>query len=197
MVPAILVLFGSHHGPIEPHAKINRHKLTQLIWRKHGVQVQPNQFIKNSQAAQVSFQQFVHQNPATEKHVYYVGHGRNQGQLVFEGGEVFLQNCLSVEGAPVAQHRQNLHLHLFMCYQHIAWDNMNRYLQLGNRDIYQHLNLVEVPHLTQNWRDQMNQMIQAHQLDIKRRGIRTETTMGDPEFGHFNLHNELQRILNA
>ena len=94
-------------APIEPHAEANRKNLMELIRLKHREQVQPHQFIKTSKQAQVSFQQFVHQNPATEKHVYYVGHGDDQGQLEFEDGKVFLQNCLCVEGAPQpARHPQ-------------------------------------------------------------------------------------------
>ena len=189
----ILVLFGSHHG-LEDFVKFDGNNLAKLIGLKHGVR---NQFIENSQEAKHRFRQLVHENLATEKHVYYVGHGGKQGQLVFEDGEVFLQNCLSVEGATLLErHRQNLHLHLFMCYQHEAWGKMKEYL-LGNRNIYQHLNLVEVPHLTQSWKDQMNQMIQASQLNIDPMGIPTQETIGIPEFGHFNLYNELQRIVNA
>lgn len=183
----ILVLLGSHDGMSEALKEKDVKLLKELIDRHHGIKLQVNDIVTDGNTANAIYREFI-ADPASHKYLYFVGHGNEDGRLMFSTGAPL---DLSELKDPTT-YPQNLELFLFMCYEYKANEGL-REETIMQRQF--HGNIVTAPHqYTQRPRDEMNEKIFHYQMGLQYNPpIQTQVTYGDPEQGHHKLREEVEK----
>lgn len=181
----ILVLCGSHDG-IAAHKGKNLELLKLLIRRNHGKELADACIVTDGETAKKNFDLFIKET-TNYKYLYFVGHGDKNGNLMFPEDVKLDLGAFTFHQA-LANRWQTVELYLFMCYQHEAYKRFRYSVGLNRLPI----SIVEHRY-TQSERDEINDRVFAYQMMLDDSGVMTQTTSGDPNRGHFLLHEEVKK----